>query len=146
MALYSCLRCFTQTDAEKASDLTCATCAGRGEEPIWKGTVTIADSETDGVPEGRVHTLILPDEKFTTSAEGIQSVLEEDSVEHDVVAEKAIEAALDIEPEKAEDATQVVLGTLDALAADKSPEAKAWKETRLADPGAGLGAVDSVEP
>ena len=131
MSQFTCLRCFTATTADKVADLACATCAKRGEEPIWKGTVTISDSRVNEVPEGRIHTLILPDDKIAVTADDLEALLGDDADAHEIVSDKALEAALELPAKDQDDKTQHILGTLDALVADKSPESEAWKETRM---------------
>lgn len=128
---FTCLVCFHETTTDKVAGLSCATCTANGDTPIWRGEVTVSDAIVDGVPEGRVHTLILPDDKVAVTADELEAVLTDDSDEHEVVADAAMAAAMDLPEEKQDDKGQHILGILDAMVADESPEAKAWVEKRM---------------
>ena len=82
-------------------------------------------------PTTDVHTnprtiYLLPGEDVPTSLDEVEALLAKDAETHDIVAEKAMDAALDGELDQLEH----IKATLDGLEADTSKEAMDWKAVR----------------
>lgn len=93
-------------------------------------SVTVCDSVMDDIPQGRVFVLLIDDNEPTPlTHDALEEFLAKESDSHDIVGEKIIEAALDAPDEL--DKNKMLLATLDALVADKSPESEAWKAKRV---------------
>ena len=87
---------------------------------------------TTGVHTNPRTVYLLPGEDVPTSLDEVEALLAKDAETHDIVAEKAMDAALDLDPDASPDAAQLdhLKATLDGLEADTSKEANDWKAVR----------------
>ena len=83
---------------------------------------------TTGVHTNPRTVYLLPGEDVPTSLDEVEALLAKDAETHDIVAEKAMGAALDLDAEA--DPLDHLKATLDALDADDSKEAMDWKAVR----------------
>ena len=81
---------------------------------------------TTGVHTNPRTVYLLPGEDVPTSLDEVEALLAKDAETHDIVAEKAMDAALDGELDQLEH----IKATLDGLEADTSKEAMDWKAVR----------------
>lgn len=108
----------------------------------FNGPVTVDDIQAAAAAAEGAHTIFLEDhEAVPTTVEEVEELLAVDAETHDTIL-AAASAATEFAPE--EDKVAHILATLDALDADKSAEAVAWKALRT-DPDGGLGVAQPVE-
>ena len=81
---------------------------------------------TTGVHTNARTLYLLSGEDVPTSLDEVEALLAKDAETHDIVAEKAMDAALDGELDQLEH----IKATLDGLEADTSKEAMDWKAVR----------------
>lgn len=108
---------------------------------VFGKSVTVSDSILDGVPQGRVHTILFDDdEAIPLTADEVEEFLTVQADTTPAILDASLEAAMLEAPiakgasetaETIEDKVQTVLGVLDALKASADPEAVDWTNRRL---------------